>query len=122
MYFLDTVFPLQYPMYNPGIQQGGRGWLLALLLKTKPLYHAALALAAYHRQTVSVILANTSLQSRGAATIQQERHLEISLKLLGKSTETCGTSDGCNGMGISLSVFQLAFYEVIAPINLQILH
>jgi hypothetical protein len=52
MHFLDHVFPLQYPMYHPSIVSGGRGWFLSLLLRTKPLYHAALALSSYHHGTV----------------------------------------------------------------------
>lgn len=52
MHFLDNVFPLQYPMYHPTVLSGGRGWFLSLLLRTKPLYHAALALSSYHHGTV----------------------------------------------------------------------
>lgn len=52
MHFLDNVFPLQYPMYHPTVVSGGRGWFLSLLLRTKPLYHAALALSSYHHGTV----------------------------------------------------------------------
>ena len=42
MHFLDSVFPLQYPMYKPEISEGERGWLLSLLLRAKSFYHAAL--------------------------------------------------------------------------------
>ncbi|KAH8805306.1 fungal-specific transcription factor domain-containing protein [Xylogone sp. PMI_703] len=52
MHYLDTVFPLQFRFYDPSIEERGRGWLLYLLLQTKPLYHAACSLAAYHRQTM----------------------------------------------------------------------
>ena len=50
MHYLDHVFPLQFPFYKSSIRNGGRGWLLSILMQTKPLYHAALSLAAYHRQ------------------------------------------------------------------------
>ncbi len=49
MHYLDVVFPLQFPFYRPTACEGGRGWLLAILTQTKPLYHAALSIAAYHR-------------------------------------------------------------------------
>ncbi|KAF7871635.1 hypothetical protein EAF04_003742 [Stromatinia cepivora] len=49
MHVLDNVFPLQYPMYKPEVAKGERGWLLSLLLKTKPLYHASIGLSAYQR-------------------------------------------------------------------------
>ncbi|RFU30910.1 hypothetical protein B7463_g5417, partial [Scytalidium lignicola] len=52
MHYLDSVFPLQFSFYNTSLEEQGRGWLLYLLLQTKPLYHAACSLAAYHRQTM----------------------------------------------------------------------
>lgn len=45
MNYLDYVFPLQFNCYTPPIIELGRGWLLALLTRTKPLYHVALALS-----------------------------------------------------------------------------
>ena len=50
MHYLDVVFPNQFPFYNPPSSDGGRGWLLLIILRTKPLYHAALSMAAYHQQ------------------------------------------------------------------------
>jgi hypothetical protein len=49
MHYFDHILPLQFPFYQPSIADGGRGWLLALLLQTRPLYDAALSLAAWHR-------------------------------------------------------------------------
>lgn len=51
MHYLDHVFPLQFPFYQPSIWNGGRGWLLSTLMQTKPLCYAALSFAAYHRQS-----------------------------------------------------------------------
>lgn len=53
MHYLDHVFPLQFRFYTPSICDGGRGWLFSILIRTKPLYHAALTLAAYHKQATS---------------------------------------------------------------------
>jgi hypothetical protein len=50
MHYLDYVFPCQFRFYQPSLEDGGRGWLLSLLMQTKPLYYAACSLAAYHRQ------------------------------------------------------------------------
>jgi hypothetical protein len=117
MHFLDNVFPLQYPMYKPGILEGGRGWLLALLLRMKPLYHAALALSAYHRRTI--ILAKISHPCRVAALVQQEKHLEICMKSVNQFAQN---SCPKNGLGIATSVVQLVFFEVFFRVeNLQVL-
>jgi hypothetical protein len=50
MHYLDYVFQCQFRFYQPSLEDGGRGWLLSLLLRTKPLYYAVCSLAAYHRQ------------------------------------------------------------------------
>ena len=52
MNYLDHVFPIQFNCYTPPVTSLGRGWLLALLTRTKPLYHAALSLSALHMYTV----------------------------------------------------------------------
>jgi hypothetical protein len=52
MNYLDHVFPLQFSCYTPPVTELGRGWLLALLTRTKPLYHIALALSAFYMHAV----------------------------------------------------------------------
>ncbi|CRG82702.1 hypothetical protein PISL3812_00046 [Talaromyces islandicus] len=47
MHYMDYVFPLQFRFHTPDVN--GRGWLLWLLIKTGPLYHAALSLSALHQ-------------------------------------------------------------------------
>lgn len=112
MHFVDHIFPLEYPMYKPGILQGGRGWLLALCLRTKPLYHAALAISAYHRRMT--MPPETSQPSRVAALVQQEKHLGICLSAAHQAAQSPHPS--C-GLGIATTVSQLVFLEVL--FNLQ---
>lgn len=49
MHYLDQVFPWQFPYYNRNSQLGNRGWLLSLLSKRGPSYHAAMSLSALHK-------------------------------------------------------------------------
>lgn len=49
MHYLDYVFPLQFPFYKHNALQGGRGWLLSLLMQLEPLHHAALSVSSYHQ-------------------------------------------------------------------------
>lgn len=42
MHYLDHVFYIQFRFHTPAIAKEGRGWFLSLLIRTKPLYHAAL--------------------------------------------------------------------------------
>jgi hypothetical protein len=109
MHFLDNIFPLQYPMYKPRVLEGGRGWLLAFLLRAEPFYHAALALTVCHRRTVT--LAELSDSCRVAALVQQEKHMETCLKLVNQSAQmSCPNT----GLPIEASVVQLMFLEVIS--------
>lgn len=108
MHFLDDVFPLQYPIYKPKVREGGRGWLLTLLLDTKPLYHAALALSAYHRRTIQV--ANLGRPScRASAVVQQSKHLGTCIESVQQFVQNPGRNIGA---GIVTSVVQLVFFEV----------
>jgi len=52
MHYFDYVFPLQFRFQTQDLEKGGRGWLLWLLVKTGPLYQAALSLAALHQYTL----------------------------------------------------------------------
>ncbi|KFZ05610.1 hypothetical protein V501_08194 [Pseudogymnoascus sp. VKM F-4519 (FW-2642)] len=107
MHFLDHVFPLQYPMYKPAMQEGGRGWLLSALLQTKSLYHAALALSAYHYQTAASVM--LSQPCRIATLVMQEKHLEICIKSLNTFTHTsCPNGE----LSIMTTIIQLSFFEL----------
>ncbi|KAF2805448.1 uncharacterized protein BDZ99DRAFT_574386 [Mytilinidion resinicola] len=108
MHFLDEIFPLQYPMYKPGILDGGRGWLLALTLRTKSLYYAALATSAHHRR---MIMQTKMSHVCRALEVQQAQHLENCLKLV---NEFAQVSCPYNGLGVTHTVIQLGYYELFA--------
>ncbi|TVY81371.1 Pestheic acid cluster transcriptional regulator [Lachnellula suecica] len=116
MHFLDNVFCLQYPLYKPGVIEGGRGWLLSLLLRTKPLYHASLALSAYHRSMMFVTGHGYSHGSSGI--IEQQKHLTICLDELQQAIKEVGNyvSHTCptNSLGMMASTVQLIFFELFA--------
>ena len=114
MHFLDHVFPRQYPAYKPSLFQGGRGWLLSLLMRTKPLYHAALSLSAYDQQSSLLLpqyrvcnkISWSDLERHHSLCLQELRH---DIQALGKWLENrCFRS----GVGVLASVVQLIFFEV----------
>ncbi|KAG4436874.1 hypothetical protein IFR05_007637 [Cadophora sp. M221] len=43
MNYLDNIFPLQFYFYQPSAFDRGRGWLLALILRSKSAYYTTLA-------------------------------------------------------------------------------
>lgn len=108
MHFLDNIFPFQYPLFKPGVLEGGRGWLLHLLLQTNPLFYVALAFSAYHRRTM--MSAETSRPLRAATLVQQEKYLGLCITLMNKNAQKyCGE---WRGLGIALTVIELVFFEV----------
>jgi hypothetical protein len=46
--YLDTVFPLLFPWYQPPALSGGRSWLLVVLKSNKAIFHAAMSLSTYY--------------------------------------------------------------------------
>lgn len=96
-------------MYKPKVSEGGRGWILALLLRSPQYLNAALTLGIYHRRCM--LRASVGRQSEVAAVIQQGKYLEVCMDLLHQSTQNaCAES----GLGIAFAVLQLVYYEVIS--------
>jgi hypothetical protein len=110
MHFFDSVFPLQFPLYRPdGFD--GRGWLLALLQRSRPLYHAALALSGYLRGMR--FFGALSDGCRVAVAVTQTTHLAASLEEVRRAMGEISTAQGGGDVvGTFGSVVQLVFFEV----------
>ncbi|KAL4950358.1 fungal-specific transcription factor domain-containing protein [Aspergillus filifer] len=118
MHFLDEVFPLQYPAYKPDTMMGGRGWLLHLLLRTKPLYHAVLALSSYHRLIIGS--ARLSARCRAFSAVRQEEQLQICLKEVQRTIREVDQfvqTRSCGPLGLLASIVQLLYFELFAGEN-----
>lgn len=126
MHFIDNVFPLQYPVYKPSIQEGGRGWVISLLLRTKPLYHACLALASFHRGAVVLGIHRGPPNCASNVTVEQEQHLAICLKDFLESVTRVESLVGCytcpkNNLGLMACIVQLIYFEVRSYFNIVFL-
>ncbi|CAD6439239.1 64585307-f8cb-4a19-bfa8-82eaea6783ff [Sclerotinia trifoliorum] len=85
MHYLDHVFFIQFRFHTPSLSSG-RGWLLSLLIRTKPLYHAALSLSAFHRQ--SLLLEQESGQAEIDYLHELRHHHDLTLKELRNFIQT----------------------------------
>lgn len=47
MKYLDYVFPLLFPFYQPGLHETGRSWILVLLRKSRVAFHSAMSISAF---------------------------------------------------------------------------
>ena len=79
MHFFDHVVPRLFRFYNPSVMEGGRGWLLSILIRTKPLYKMALSLSAYHQQ--SILIRGSGISYAVSLAKLQERQIECIIEL-----------------------------------------
>lgn len=114
MYYFDFVCPLQYPFYKPRQVDGGRGWILALLMRTKPMYNAALCIAAYHQKSTTP---PHLLKKQPLGTgIDQERFYSLALGGLRKHIGILSRKRGTEGLQDSIDILscvnQIIMFEV----------
>ncbi|KAH0842638.1 hypothetical protein AYO21_08040 [Fonsecaea monophora] len=77
--YLDYVFPLLFPFYQPGLHETGRSWVLALLRRNKVAFHSAMSLSIYF---FIFTLIDTYPEQHGACKIQL-------WKEVGRQTDRC---------------------------------
>jgi hypothetical protein len=82
--YLDTVFPLLFPLYEPTTLSGGRSWILALLKGNKAVYHSALSLSAYYFTLLLAKDANHTLRTPCEQHVWDTlaKHMEMSIKVI----------------------------------------
>lgn len=55
MAYLDYTLPTIFPMYNPSLLRGGRGWLLTRIMQNEALRHIIVGISAHFLTVVPVI-------------------------------------------------------------------
>ena len=114
MHYLDIVFPLQFRFYSPLVSEGGRGWLLSILLRTKPLFHAALSLSAYHQSSTLPGASETHGNSSTLADL--DRHYSLTIVELRRHIDGLGLEIGLGSMATRVEILacmiQLVSFEV----------
>ena len=113
MHYLDVVFPDQFPFYSPSISDGGRGWMLCLLMQSKPLYNAALCLAAFHQ---NVVLPPDAGKLQPSTYNEQDHFYTMALRGLRKHIDALNNKGLREGLKDSIEIFacvsQLIMFEV----------
>lgn len=119
MHYLDHVFYIQFRFYTPPVSRG-RGWLLSLLTCTKPLYHAALSLSAFHRQ--SLLIDQGTIETNDVSLSELERYQNLTLKELQLFIQDHSALETPGGhIQILACIVQLISFEVWAPLFLFVL-
>lgn len=117
MNYLDHVFPKQFSCYVPQVLEMGRGWLLALLTRTKALFHVAIALSALHvhRSLLDSGGRETCVESTARAIDKHHglaiEELQLQLKDL-RSRSDKGLVEAKRGIEILACTIQMISFEV----------
>ncbi|KAH6644395.1 fungal-specific transcription factor domain-containing protein [Boeremia exigua] len=76
MSYLDYAFPVLFPFYKPPISEAGRGWLLALALKSPGFYHNIIGMAAYFFHAMPTSPGPTRDLCMEQGQIEMQTHME----------------------------------------------
>ncbi|KAL6872508.1 fungal-specific transcription factor domain-containing protein [Trichoderma longibrachiatum] len=91
--FLDYAFPFLFPFYRPSLYEGGRGWLLATLRKSMPLFHTAMGFSTYLFTLAMTDLANEGHDTcRAIVEGKLTSHIGTAIKAMRKGIEELGTA------------------------------
>jgi len=115
MYYLDYVFPIQFRLYNPTALEGGRGWLLSLLLRTPPMYHMTLAMSAHCFEMIEV--PNGAKERKQASLAQLGsalQNLQQYIRVYSQQKDTRSMEDSMKVLGCILQM--TAFVVCVFPL------
>ena len=116
MHYLDIVFPLLFRFYNPLVSEGGRGWLLTILLRTKPLFHAALSLSAYHQKKLHAVDTNENISD---TLLDLEGHHILTLVELRHHIDSLKTSRGTMTRKTQVEVLACMIHLISFEVSLE---
>lgn len=82
--YLDTVFPLLFPWYQPPALSGGRSWLLVVLKSNKAIFHAAMSLSTYYFTLLIAKDASHTVRTPCEQYVWDSlaRHTELSMQVI----------------------------------------
>ena len=117
MAYLDYVFPLLFPFYRPSILEGGRSWLLVLLMKNKGLCHTAISLVSYFLSVVPVIPGPAHQMCSSKTWEELQKQTDLAIKTVQFDLESVNNRGVHNDLHDSAylmeSIVQLLGFEVI---------
>lgn len=116
MIYLDYIFPYLFPFYRPPILSGGRGWILDVIQRNKPVYYTVNSIASYF---FGLLLANGKEVHKECTetTVRKlQTQLEMGLHELQKDmrrlTDRRYPSDTREQLNVMQAIIQMAVFEV----------
>lgn len=118
MYYFDHVFPRLCPFFTYSAGDKGRGWLLSLFLRTKPLCAAAICISACDQ--AQFVLGPLSDIPQPNHDLEM-KHIQIVVDLrahLAQLSQQTGASRMAVAVEALACVMHLILFEVCAPVPL----
>jgi hypothetical protein len=116
MFYFDHFFPFLFPFYKPRLLEGGRGWIMELVIDNQAMWHTTLCLSTYF---VSVALDGAILGHSVCKTIAWEKLLEqmgVSFMVLQRNLQEVASSNAqdliVNTSRIMGSIILLQRFEI----------
>ena len=112
MYYLDHIFPRLAPYFKYSAADNGRGWLLNLFLRTKPLYTAAVCLSACDKAQFVLGPLSDIAQPYHELEMQHLRSVADLRDHLDQLSKRTGASQTATGVEALACIMHLIFFEV----------
>lgn len=117
MAYLDYVFPILFPFYRPSILEGGRNWLLVLLMKNKGLCHTVISLTTYFFSIVPAIQGQAHQLCTPTMWEELQKQTDLAIKMMQNDLQEINRqgvhSDLHESAYLMESIVQLLGFEVI---------
>ncbi|KAH8582381.1 fungal-specific transcription factor domain-containing protein, partial [Bisporella sp. PMI_857] len=117
MTYLDYVFPVLFPFYRPSMLEGGRSWLLALLMKNKGLCHTVISLTSYFFSIVPIMSGPAHQLCASKTWEELQKQADLAIKIVQHNLRDVSRrgihSDLQESAYLMESIVQLLGFEVI---------
>lgn len=108
IFYLEKVLPFLFPFYNPSLLQGGKAWIMEMILRRPVIRQAILCQSAYFA-VVSESVTNASWEEVFTWTASAFSTLQESLKILGNLN--IANNLGC-AVRVMTSIVQVHRFEI----------
>ncbi|KAH8799132.1 fungal-specific transcription factor domain-containing protein, partial [Xylogone sp. PMI_703] len=110
MYYIDTVFYLQFRFYSSAAVLDRRGWLYGLLHEIKPFYNASLSLSAY----TDALLHSETVAEEEAKLRESDEYFSKTLTELNKrlQSQLQDSAPSKDGIATTMCIIQLLSLEL----------
>lgn len=116
MTYLDHVFPVLFPFYHPSILEGGRSWMLVLIMKNRAIYHTIISLASFFFSVVPMLSGSENRICASMTSEELQKQADLAIKTILRDSRELSNQEeqplreSADLMG---NVVQLLSFEVI---------